>query len=148
MKKSLILIFLIVVASAIIISVKLNYKITAQDSLIKNLNDSLSLAKNQAIFLTDSIRTLNATLSNKDSIAASKDSVIKSLKKVIAKQKKVLNKVFTGKSRTQMFIKPQNPKSKKKVYPIYSTSWDDEFSKGSIRADKDSVFRFIKLKKK
>ncbi len=69
---------------------------------------------------------------------------------VVAKQKNVIsamviaNKTMdSGKTKTMVSF-PEKPKFKpgiKYVYPEYKTSWSDQWSKGDIRATKDSIFR-------
>lgn len=142
-----------VIILLLVLNINACMRSNSQHALISAYTDTLRTVRNEKGQQTASIQTLQGTVSDLQELKTSKDSTINWLRKVLkGKDRTIAAMVLSNNTRSEgssksavSFEKPKFKPGIRYVYPAYKTEWSDEWSHGSIKATKDSIFRNVVL---
>jgi len=148
---------LLILTVAVVILILTNLKSCEagknQAAVINAYQDTLHQTRDKLGRQTTSIAVLETNVKTLLSLNAEKDSTLKWLQEVVKENKKAnaaivarIEALDKGSSATTIVVKPGDTvktDSGTIIYPTYKTQWDEEWSKGTIEASKDSIKREI-----
>lgn len=148
-----ILVLIVAVAVLLLTNLKSCESVKNQTAVINAYQDTLHQTRDKLGRQTTSIAVLETNVKTLLSLNAEKDSTLKWLQQVVKDNRKAnaaivarIEALDRGSSATTIIVHQGDTvrtDSGLVIYPTYKTQWEEEWSKGTIEASKDSIKRDI-----